>query len=267
MDEFLANYYGTGGGNGQTSDADALEKMAQLTLLTKQAEEEGVDISDLSEEELDELAEELYGEGGDVLEKEAQTKFEESDFLGRVMAHSMWQELDSIQKEARLRDLPKRVYERTLGRLGTRAQESVMRRTEAPTGRMEQLIHYLGGARTKPGRRIQGPPRPRSHETYMRGRERLARAARGAAEIGAPALGAAALAGGAGVTPSAIRKVRELRKGSSDSAFQALIEARANEMLQASGYLNKTASDFDMVVDQAALELLEANGYPVEWAE
>ncbi len=103
MDEWLAQIYGTGA-------AQDLEKTAQYHLLAKLAEEEGVDLSGLSEEELDQLAIQA-GLGGEevqdgqqleeapsqeLLMKEAQAKFEEADFLGRVMAHSYTQELEKI---------------------------------------------------------------------------------------------------------------------------------------------------------------------------
>ena len=53
MNQFLADHYGTGGDQGLTEDEAALEKMAQLTLLVKEAEEEGIDLSELTEEEED----------------------------------------------------------------------------------------------------------------------------------------------------------------------------------------------------------------------
>lgn len=114
MDQFLADLYGTN----EPEEAD-FEKVAHLDFLEKVAEEEGIDLNDLSDEDLGELAEiaaealdEVEGEEGyedegeesyeegDDLEKEAEAKVEEADFLGRVMAHSFNQELDNIEKEA-----------------------------------------------------------------------------------------------------------------------------------------------------------------------
>lgn len=114
MDQWLANIYGTGGG-------EDLEKTAQAVMLQKLAEEEGVDISGLDEAQLEALAQEVLGDDGDVVQdggidpqqqqqieggqpvvteeqlaKEAQAKFEEADFLGRVMAHAYTQELEKI---------------------------------------------------------------------------------------------------------------------------------------------------------------------------
>lgn len=131
MNSWLAQVYGT---NGATSGGDDLEKVAQSMLLQKMAEAEGVDISGLNQDQLGALAAEVFPgegeEGGEVVEeqpgvgaapakqagepasetgeevqeteevqdlaKEAQAKFEEADFLGRVMAHSFNNEMDKI---------------------------------------------------------------------------------------------------------------------------------------------------------------------------
>ncbi len=94
MNEFLAQIYGT---------SDALEKTAQSVLLSKLAEDEGIDLSGLSPDQLEEIAQSVLTESdegaveGD-LSKEAQENVAEADFLGRVMAHSMTQELDLIKQ-------------------------------------------------------------------------------------------------------------------------------------------------------------------------
>lgn len=112
MDAYLANIYGTG------APSDSLEKTAQAELLHKLAEEEGIDLSELDEEQLGALADQVVadntadpnaggvepaggGEAGgeEAAEEEAQAKFAEADFLGRVMAHSYTQELNKIAEE------------------------------------------------------------------------------------------------------------------------------------------------------------------------
>jgi hypothetical protein len=116
MDEWLANVYGTGGAPEQVD----LEKMAQLAILEKLANEEGYDLSGLTEEQAIALANEVMAAGSQdgetqqepeqqeqqdpeqvemELAKEAQAKFEEADFLGRVMAHAYTQELEKIAQE------------------------------------------------------------------------------------------------------------------------------------------------------------------------
>ena len=105
MDDYLANIYGTG------ATSESLEKTAQADLLMKLAEEEGIDLSGLDEEQLGALADQVIsddegageeggGEEAEVeAEEEAQAKFAEADFLGRVMAHSYTQELNKIAAE------------------------------------------------------------------------------------------------------------------------------------------------------------------------
>ena len=100
MNQWLASIYGTGGFE------DDLEKTAQAHLLSKLAEEEGLDLSGLSQDQLDELAQQVLADPdvpqnqaaqqplinpaflnaqttqeayGDMAVKEAQAKFEEAD--------------------------------------------------------------------------------------------------------------------------------------------------------------------------------------------
>lgn len=111
MNELLAQLYGTG---------DELEKTAGMELLEKLAEEEGIDLSEFDEDELSALADDVeeeyeagasesdedydddedYSDDDDEMTKEAQEKFAEADFLGRVMAHSYVNELNKIAKKA-----------------------------------------------------------------------------------------------------------------------------------------------------------------------
>jgi len=118
MDTFLANYFGTGQSAPEpTTQEDDLEKMAQLVMLDKIASAQNIDLSGLSDEEYVKLAGQVFsGETEKTaaaqpeanaeatqlteLEKQAQARFEEAKFLGQVVAHSMWNELDSIQKVA-----------------------------------------------------------------------------------------------------------------------------------------------------------------------
>ena len=131
MDEFLANLYGT---NGYGDETD-VEKLAQAEMLTKIAEENGIDIDELGDEQVAMLADQAgldfgegevelfqgedggiydengwpYGEGEDGnlypypeemvdggITSEASARFEEADFLGRVMAHSFNDEFSKI---------------------------------------------------------------------------------------------------------------------------------------------------------------------------
>lgn len=281
--EFLAGYYGTGANSG--NDADALEKMAQLTLLVKEAEENDIDISSLSDEDAMELAEELYGDdssdageqtGEEDLEKEAQAKFEEADFLGRVMAHSMWQELDNIQKEAGavgdaaskawkwVKAAPGKAHGATLGRIGEAAAEAAEKRTAGSIAKQPGRMRKQYGV--EKARKMGKGSFTESEAAKIMRRGRQANIA---AQAGTAVGATGALAGGGYAAHKALKK-----KG---SALNSLVEQRAIEHLAAAGYVDqqgnvyspveKTASndDFNMMVDKAALELLEQNGYQVQW--
>lgn len=139
MDQFLGNYYG----NISPSSMEDQEKTAadaQVALFQKLASDNGIDLDQLSEEQIHHLwdgtfgkqasedgGEEGEGEGEETKEsdgevhnehndrlhekkeeakkeheekKEAGAKFAEADFLGKVMAHSMVAELRKISSEA-----------------------------------------------------------------------------------------------------------------------------------------------------------------------
>ena len=77
----------------------------KLEMLAKMAADAGVDVNDLTEEQVDELLAEMGAEGAyeegddeDALSKEAEEQFETADFLGRTMAHAMTQELRLIKE-------------------------------------------------------------------------------------------------------------------------------------------------------------------------
>lgn len=98
MDAKLAEIYGT------NSDVyDDLEKVAAAELVEKLAAEEGIDIDSLDDDQLEMLAQEVleseYGYSDDS-DDESLEKISEADYLGRVMAHSYWQELSEIEKNA-----------------------------------------------------------------------------------------------------------------------------------------------------------------------
>lgn len=272
MDEFLREYYGTGQAEDVVDD-DALEKMAQLTIIANEAAAQGHDISHLTEEQALQLYDEVYGEaeaeGGGEMEKEAAEQFETADFLGRVMAHSMWQELETIQKEA---GAASELGQRLKGTLvGARWEAAKAGQKASKAGK--KALEWIGekgtiGSKAK-ARAMQemaegGQP---AYEAMMRRRgKRIA--------IGG---GVAAGAAGAGAGGAALASRKKEKKG---SAFDTLVEQRAIEHLATAGYVDgegniygpegpptqeKVAGgDFDTAVDAAALEMLAGMGYPVE---
>ena len=101
MDEFLNELYGTS----EIISGDDLEKQAAAEFLVKMAEEEGVNLDELSDEEVAGLLSEIEGDMGKQASAEdegdeAQEKLAEADFLGRAMAHAYVNELHEIDKAA-----------------------------------------------------------------------------------------------------------------------------------------------------------------------
>lgn len=118
MDQFLAEYYGTNAEAPVVSEE--VEKQAQIELFTKLAADNGIDLNQLSDDQVNGLWAEFQGELAKTAEedkreedkkkveeaakeheekKAAAEKFAEADFLGRVMAHSYVNELKKIASE------------------------------------------------------------------------------------------------------------------------------------------------------------------------
>jgi len=112
MNELLAQIYNTAGNSGE----ETLEKTAEANMLDeleKVASEEGIDLSELSDDDIVEiLAEAMNADAGVETEKvayvetpveevqdEGQVKLAEADFLGRAMAHAFYNELSQIGSE------------------------------------------------------------------------------------------------------------------------------------------------------------------------
>lgn len=107
MNEYLASYFGT---NAQAPSEDEIQKQAQAELFLKLAEEEGIDIDQLSDDQVEELYASTFGDEGESVEddtadqavaewyqqKEAADKFAEAEFMGRTMAHAYVDELNKI---------------------------------------------------------------------------------------------------------------------------------------------------------------------------
>jgi len=271
MDEQLAQIYGTG----QSYDEEDIEKTAAAELLVKLAEEEGVNLDQFSDEEIAEMLGELYGEktagdekkeehekketkGEEKKEEEAKEKAAEADFLGRVMAHAMVQELGSIEKEAGIKEK----YEAAKGAVGRGAS-------------------FLKGLPGRYGKNVK----ERFTEAHRAGKEavtgkgsigggdmskmdRLKALGHAAKKVAPEAGTAAGLAGAAAVAAHLHGKKKHA------SAVAELADQRAYEILAQSGWVAEDGSVIEPQVKEAsveqevelqALRLLEENGYPVEW--
>lgn len=251
MDEWLAEVYGTKGAQQQVD----LEKVAQLAILEKLAGEEGYDLSNLTEEQAIELANEVMSagaQGGEQpqgepqpqqpqgepqagptqeqaeleLAKEAAAKFEEADFLGRVMAHAYTQELEKIGK--------------LLDPSGTPHPESALKgpsvvdkAVAGAKGGASRLGELLAG-----GKKLMNPAHPSttSRAGNLSAIKNLVAGGPGRAEA-LKSMGARAgvAAGAAGLGYGAYRALKGKSKTKEASAFEKLAEERAMEVLQANG--------------------------------
>ena len=147
MDEWISQIYGT---NGATQSND-IEKTAQAMMLNKLAEEEGIDLSGLSEEDLNALAQQVIADDADGSvaeptgdeggEEELQAKFAEADFLGRVMAHAYTQELQKIAQEEGELPPPAKKCEKC-GKIDCSCPAS----EKTASGPLARAIYSLGGA-------------------------------------------------------------------------------------------------------------------------
>ncbi len=303
-DPWLTQIYGTGG-------EDDLEKTAQMHILAKLAEEEGVDLSGLDDQELESLYHEVAGgeevdddsdgqyvdDGSDgqeyadpavqeeYLAKEAQAKFEEADFLGRVMAHSFTQEMDKVaaekqakakwrthfgiggeagkgakvrggardQAQSKARDVKKAMddYHKADS---TRGNMLINSRKQAPKATTAKMRYNQAKNTLKAGI---------GHAKHHLGRAAShVKANKAAYGIGA---GATLAAGGAGYA---------LNKEA--SAFEKLALEHAANILQANGIDPSTGApvqemqqpdpqeQFGQALDHRALQILQENGYNVD---
>jgi len=278
MDEFLNELYGTS----EIISGDDLEKQAAAEFLVKLAEEEGVDLDSLSDDEVAGLLSEIEGEkiaSAPEPQDEAQEKLAEADFLGRAMAHAYVNELHEIEKDAAKAQTSvlKEVGRQAKGALG-KAKEwagiGKMQRGLATRGRAAEGSRKAEAVRERLNRSAKaGMPETavRSKARAIAGRTSKAadkmkaqgtrELVRGAGQLGKRVvLPAAAVGGGAAL----------LSKKGSDAEFEAIAQERAYEMLAEAGYefdQEKVAeAQIAEALDTRALEMLEASGYPVNWS-
>jgi len=291
MDDFLAELYGTT----ETINAggEDLEKQAAAEFLVKMAQDEGIDLNQLSDDEVGALLYEVEksaaaGEfGGYAVEDEAQEKLAEADFLGRAMAHAYVNELSEIEKQAldikggakravgwvgdKLQALGGRVARvsgaasRNIQGAGKKAYEGQLASRAEGLGGMDKVrraMHALkqpnaGGLKKRDARIARAL---RSEATAAGGK---AMASRQKLIGGATAGGAVALTGGAGYGG-----YKALGGGSEKKSYNEAIEEaaseRALEMLAEAGYDVEKVAEAD--VETRALQILEASGYPVNWS-
>ena len=262
MDPQLAAIYGT------NQDETDVEKLAAAELAEELAEGEETDGADLSDEEAEQLAQQLLAseeegaeqaaqgeedeEGAEVEEpgEEEQEKLSEADYLGRVMAHAYTQELRKIAAEEAPQHGP--------------VQKGKVRQFA------EKAWHHAKAAPGQYGRAMRG-----SGEGGWKGALGMGRGAGRAAQVWGARGGTAAAVGAAGYAAhKKWGKKGKTKKSSAEqpSALDVLAERRALEILAENGIdptqeQEKTsASENEMealgnAVEQRAYALLQANGY------
>jgi len=222
-----------------------LEKTAASEMAEGLAEEdsfEGYSMDDLEQMAQAVLSDEDEGEG----EEKIASDLEQADLAGRVMAHSFVQETREIEKEAgAISEGAKKAWGAVSG--GVRKGSS-------------RYLELMKGGKFPGGKGVQ--PKLSTRFKGRKGERGKVWAARGgtAAALGAAGVGGAAALGGK-------------KKKSSDSAFDALVEARIAELAEANGLeynpeVEKTASEpaevLATAVETAARSFFEENGYQFE---
>jgi len=204
MDQYLAQMYGTGQEAGDVDTA--------ITKIAADLQEEDINIDDLTDEQVEALVaayaeegapEETATDGETEKTAEAEQKFAEADYMGRIIAHSFVNEVGDIQKQAsaggedREKDAARGKAKKLLARMtGGRYGKATLRE------RLGEAAQAVGKGAKKVVGKIPG-----------------GKAGRIAAGVGAAgALGAGGYAA--------------MRKKSSDTTLDAAIEAKAIELLQ-----------------------------------
>jgi len=282
MDLDLARIYGTPGQKtASAAQEEQLEKQAAAELFSKLAADNGIDLSQLSDEQIGGLWAETFGEklaADDEEEDEEededkkkkasaelsslqdeQQKLAFADQAGRVMAHAMVNELNSINENI--------------------AKEAAM--PEGLRKGLEAAGRHVGKAGNKAGKHLEGVGK-KIVGVVAKGGEGAMNPTT-AKRIGGGAYGVgAAAAGGAGAAihhrskkeSSALDELA-LQEAFNKAASAGFDTDEATDRLNAVftlglGESEKVASapagDLNAAVDIRSLEYLEAAGYPVTWA-
>jgi len=294
MNEYLAEAYGTAGyTEGYNED---LQKQAEVEMFAKLAAAEGIDLNELTDDQVAELWDATMGkeaqeeeEGEEEEEKKEKAKAElaqkkesadkvaEADYCGRVMAHAFAQELGYIEKDAA--DL-KGLY--TKGRaiargLGERARAVARKFTGGRAAELEEAASKVKGTKVGPGMRARAK-RVAEKESILRAaaKERKAVSRRRRLAGGGAALTAAGLGGGLALGRekggSAIDElaVEEAIYKAAEVGWDAEEAAERIASIEVLGLLPDSekiahVDNTDDAISVRALEMLEAAGYPINW--
>jgi hypothetical protein len=257
MDSKLAAIYGTGNYAEEETD---LEKQAAAELLIKLAEEEGVNLDQFDDSEIAGMINSIYKGAEEEHEKKeskeeeeaeekkkeekGEEKVAEADFLGRVMAHAMVNELNSIEKEAG--EGGRDPHPLQLAAMSRAMSSGDYKNQMEPKRSLRHKTSLLADKGKK-----QVVLAAQKALTYAKGHKGL---------VGGVAGGAAALGAG-GLLAHHLMKKKE------GSAMEVMAQEVAYDLAKEAGYIEKEkqASVLDQAIYTRALQICEEAGLPVEW--
>jgi hypothetical protein len=301
INEWLADYYGTDMTKEASFDEETSTDDLELWGLFKAAAaEDGIDVDHLSDEDVDALAAHYLNdeasasaeeEGGDLppnwdgddvdnynnlddTEKTAFVQFKEAEFLGQVMAHSMFSEMDKMAKAPAFIEAGATKGKELLQSAG-RALSSAGRAEKLRGGHAAVGEGRVAGTKAEGSRKLWAS---KAQEAAAKSKSGRATAAQRKAQSGASA--AASRRDAAAESVAAGKKLR-LRGaaetaglyggglgavggtgyalGKNADAIEAIAEQRALNFLKEAGV--EFEDDTDAVIDQRAVEMLIENGY------
>lgn len=250
----------------KTASAEELQKEAQLEYFYKVAEANSIDLTQLSDQQLeslwsevwDKVAEEEQKDSEEMEKEKAKKEHEEkraheellkqADFIGRAAAHAMHDELQKLAAEA----------------------------GKPPQFQPAPKKTLVGSAPFKDPRPLSIKGKEKMKEVGKKVLE-FAKKHKGTAAVGA---GALALGAGAGALASRKKEASAFDVQAAKLAFEYGKEAYPNEVDSLAALLdeklaeggieeqNKLASfDFETAVHVRAFEFLESIGVPVNWSK
>lgn len=257
MNEYLAEIYGTM--SSVEPEEENFQKEAAVQTLVKIAEAEGINLDDLSDEEVSQLLKEVEQgqEAAGDSEKEVKAALETGDMIGRTAAHAYVAELREIEKQAGARwDAVKAFGSKALGKINSATGLKQFREGRKGLAEIRQAVKGSPQVKNLKGKEARSKIKEMmgSYKTsplaqaYGEGKKKLL------TRVALPAAGAIGLGTGAAM----------MNKKSADEAFEEAATERAWEMLAEAGYdVEKMAQDSQVqeVIEARALEMLGEAGY------
>jgi len=290
MDLDLARIYGTPGQKtASAAQEEQLEKQAAAELFSKLAADNGIDLSQLSDEQIGGLWAETFGEKlaaddeGPAHEK-SESKDEEEDEDKKKKASAELSSLQDEQQKLAFADQAGRVMAHAMVNELNSINENIAKEAAMPEGLrkgLEAAGRHVGKAGNKAGKHLEGVGKKIVGVVAKGGEGAMnpttaKRIGGGAYGVGAVAAGGA----GAAIHHRSKKESSALDELALQEAFNKAASAgfdtdEATDRLNAVftlglGESEKVASapagDLNAAVDIRSLEYLEAAGYPVTWA-